>query len=140
MIKTKTPVIGRKEHARIIEKGRELDMLLFDPLTLESIAEIESQLLELSQATGEEYVAVPLGQPCGGPKRPIALPREDVDAVHRAYEGALRGISPEIGRAYDLQAERELLEGGKSEFNPDHYPPEFIGYLSEHFSDSSPST
>lgn len=138
MVKTKKRLIDRKEHALIIESMKKIDPGLFDPLTLDSIAEIESQLRELSKATGKEYVAVPLGQPYGGPKRPVALPREDVDAVHHAYEGELRGISPEIGRAYDLQEERKRLEAEALVFNPNHYPPKFLDYLRTHFSANNP--
>ena len=129
MAETATPEIGRKEHDRIIKNRTELDGRLFAPLTLASISVIECKLQELREQTGCEYVAVPIGQPYGGPKRPVALPREDVDAVHRAYQNGLRGVSPEIGRAYDLQAERERLENNRPVFNSDYYPPEFLKFL-----------
>ncbi len=130
MAETATPEIGRKEHDTLIKKGIELDGRLFAPFTLDSISVIERQLQELREQTGQEYVAVPVGQVYGGPKRPMALPREDADAAHRAYQKGLRGISPEIGRAYDLRAERERLENGRPAFNSDHYPPEFLKFLS----------
>jgi hypothetical protein len=132
MTKTATPEMSREQHAQIIEAGIELDSKLFTPITLESILAIERRLQELNEQTGREYVAVPVGQPYGGPKKPIALPREDVEAAHRAYETALRGISPEIGRAYDLSAERERLENGKQAFNPAHYPQKFLDFLSSY--------
>jgi hypothetical protein len=132
MMKTATPEMSRKQHARIIERGIELDSGLFTPFTLESILIIERRLQELSEQKGREYVVVPVGQPYGGPKRPIALPKGDVEAAHRAYKTALRGVSPEIGRAYDLQAEREKLENGRPPFNPEHYPPKFRDFLSSY--------
>ena len=85
----KTSEISREEHDQIIRKGVALDPLLFNPLTLENIAVIESKLQELGEQTGREYVVVPVGQSYGGPKRPVALPREDVDAAHRAYRESL---------------------------------------------------
>lgn len=60
----------------------------------------------------------------------MALPREDVDAAHRAYLRRLRAISPEIGRAYDLSAERERIENGRPTFNPAYYPSQFLSFLS----------
>ncbi len=132
MTKTATPEMSREQHALIVEKGVELDRRLFTPFTLDSILLIERRLQELSKQTGREYVAVPVGQPYGGPKKPIALPREDVEAAHRAYTTALRGISPEIGRAYDLLTERERLETGKPAFNPAHYPQNFLDFLSSY--------
>ena len=129
MTKTATPEMGRKLHTRIINEGIELDSRLFAPFTLESILVIERKLQELHERTGREYVAVPVGQPYGGPKRPMALPREDVDAAHRAYQTGLRGVSPEIGRVYDLQAKREELKNGISPFNPEHYPSKFLAFL-----------
>ena len=129
MAKTAKPEISRKAHTQLIENGIKLDDRLFAPLTLEGISVIESELQKLREQTGFEYVAVPVGQPYGGPKRPMALPREEVDAAHRAYRKGLRGISPEIGRAYELQVERERLESGRTAFNPDHYPLNFIDFL-----------
>lgn len=133
MTKTAIPEIGRKEHNLIIEKGTGLDSRLFTPLTLDGISVIERQLQELRKQTGREYVVVPVGQPYGGPKRPMALPKEDVDAAHRAYKAGLRGISPEIGRAYDLPAEKERLANGMPAYDSDHYPPEFLKFLNLHF-------
>lgn len=127
MARTTTPQMSRAEHARVIDRGIELDVRLFTPLTLDSILAIERQLQELEERTGNEYVVVPVGQPYGGPKKPVALPREDVEAAHRAYLGGLRGVSPEVGRAYDLSAERRRLE------NPlpgsAHYSPRFLRFL-----------
>ncbi len=128
------PVIDRKEHARIIGHGKPLVQCLFNPLTLESITQIEAALRDLKLTTGRGYVAVPVGQPHGGPKYFMALIRTEVEAVHRAYRaGKLRGISPEIGRVYDFEALRRLSENGASEFNPGNYPPEFLDYLRAHF-------
>ena len=62
----------------------------------------------------------------------MALLREDVDAAHRVYQNKLRGISPEIGRVYDLPAERERLEKGTPAFNPAHYPSKFLDFLSSY--------
>jgi hypothetical protein len=125
--------MSRAQHAQIIENGIVLDRMLFAPLTLDSIPTIERQLQELREQTGCEYVVVPVGQPYGGPKRPMALPREDIDAAHRAYQDELRGVSPEIGRVYDLQSERERLKKGRPTFNPAHYPLKFRGFLSSHY-------
>lgn len=132
MTKILLPEMSREQHAQIIEKGIVFDIKLVTPFTLDSILLIERQLQELRKKTGREYVIVPVGQPCGGPKRPIALVREDVDAAHRAYQKRLRGISPEIGRAYDLLSERERLENGRPMFSHACYPLGFLGFLSSY--------
>ncbi len=124
--------IGRNEHDKIIKKAIRLDSRLFNPLTIDSIIQIENELAELQARTGQEYIVVPVGQPYGGPKQPMAIPREDVDAVHSAYNNGLRGVSPEIGRAYDFAAERKRLEAGKPAFDPSHYPPRFLGFLQKY--------
>ena len=128
-MKTALHYIGREEHDEIIKKGIALDGKLFAPLTLDSILAIESRLQKLRKQTGREYVAVPVGQPYGGPKRPMAIPKENVYAVHCAYTQGLQGVSPEIGRAYDLQAERERLKNPGFIFNPKHYPRVFLDFL-----------
>ncbi len=120
--------MDRKKHQRIIDNGIVLDSQLFDCLTLDSILAIQLQLQSLREQKGKEYVVVSVGQPYGGPKRLLALPREDVDAAHRAYRMGLRGISPEIGRVYDLNAERELLKHLPT-VNLSCYPPEFLSFL-----------
>lgn len=123
----------REEHDKIIEKAIELDSRLLDSPTLETITQIEDLLSALKTKRGREYVVAFVGQPYGGPKRPMAIPKEDVEAAHRAYSSNLNGISPEIGRCYDMQAARERCKEGNVAFNPDHYPPHFIDFLREHF-------
>ncbi|HLC22238.1 MAG TPA: hypothetical protein VJJ79_00505 [Candidatus Nanoarchaeia archaeon] len=123
----------REEHDKIIEKGIAVNQKLLDSPTLETITQIEDMLSALRARTGREYVIAFVGQPYGGPKRPMAIPKEDIEAAHHAYGGNLLGISPEIGRCYDLQAARERYQEGNVAFNPDHYPSRFIDFLRRHF-------
>ncbi|MEK6874948.1 MAG: hypothetical protein AABX52_04330 [Nanoarchaeota archaeon] len=129
----RSALMSRKEHETIIKKGIELEERLFSPLTLENIVIIENQLKVLLKQKKREYVAVPVGQPYGGPKRYMALPRDDVDVAHHAYISVLHGISPEIGMPYDLEAQRYRLENGGDISDPSHYPPQFLNFLSFHF-------
>ncbi len=134
MTKAQVSDIGRKEYNRIIEKAITLDEKLFNPLTIKSISAIERQLGVMHIQTGKEYVAVCIGQPYGGPKTQVAMPLEDVYLIHTAYKnGQFQGASPEVGRTYDLQTERQRIIDGKPAFNSDDYPPKFVGFLRKHF-------
>lgn len=128
-----TRLMDRSQHDKVVDKAIEFDPVLFSPPTLESIARIENTLAELKSKTGRDYVAVFVGQPFGGPKHPMAIPKDDVEAAHRAYSDKLRGISPEIGRVYDLFSERQRLEEDRPRFNLSAYPKQFQDFLRKYW-------